>query len=144
MADEDVGIVRRITSASIGALVTSLIVHPLDVTKTRIQIQSPFKNSFDALYKIAKFEGARNLYTGLSARLYMSVPLAMVYYSTYEGLKRYLMDKTEHSTSRYNRALTTFTPLISGMTGRLFAATTISPLELMRTQMMVQTLCFPK
>merc|ERR1719206_336009 len=95
-----------------------------------------FRNSFDALVKIAKVEGVRSLYTGLSVRLWMSVPASTIYYSTHEALRRHF----RYDRNDTNRALSALTPMISGMTARLFAATTVSPLELMCTQMMAQTI----
>lgn len=239
-ADVDVGTWQRVLSASIGALITSLLVTPLDVTKTRMQVQNssicdgesceicedgtkkqnkisstltvdndlkssnikpnqqnvkiklnvnsgsksnqnprsirltklnqnyylfsnglmdhqlptarlrievfesackhmPFKNSLDAFYKIARYEGIPHLYTGLGVTLWMAAPATVLYYSTYDSLRNYLLKWTnddKHS-RKTRKALSTFMPLISGMTGRVFAVSVISPLELMRTQMMV-------
>eukprot|EP01084_Bolivina_argentea_P079398 144031_1 len=225
-ADVDIGPWQRIVSASVGALITSLLVTPLDVTKIRIQVQNtslcdgisceicedggkkykfkplnektvkiklnvnntngtairiskinqnyyifsnglmdhqlptsrlrievfehackhtPFKNSFDAFYKILRYEGISHLYTGLGVTLWMAAPATVLYYSTYDILRNYLLKKTNEFNTNHihessTKILSTFMPLISGMTGRLFAATVISPLELMRTQMMARTI----
>ena len=189
-ADVDVGTWHRIISASIGAIVTSLMVTPLDVTKTRMQVQNtsisdgitceicgvtgtkkyrecvqpsdkahdiklalkvnnrmssiklfsnglmehqlPTSRLLDAFFKIAKFEGVRHLYTGLGVTLWMAAPATVLYYSTYDLLRNYLLKHAAEGS-----LLSTCMPLISGMTGRVFTATLISPLELMRTQVMV-------
>ena len=231
-ADVDVGTTQRIISASIGALITSLLVTPLDVAKTRMQVQEssicdgisceicddgtkkykqrpltieelqgkpkelkiklnvnnssptsvrlakinenyylfsnglmdhqlptsrlrievfesackhmPFKNSFDAIYKIARYEGIPHLYTGLGVTLWMAAPATVLYYSTYDSLRNCLLKWTNdrNKNGKSTQVLSTFMPLISGMTGRVFAATVISPLELMRTQMMVCSFMF--
>eukprot|EP01083_Nonionella_stella_P023653 65430_1 len=230
-ADIDVGPWQRILSASIGALITSFLVTPLDVTKIRMQVQNtticdgficeicedgtkkynaqpieaknvkiklnvtsngnpgglhrgtrttavslaklnqnyyllsnglmdhqlptsrlrievfeskclhtPFRHSWDAFYKIARYEGVSHLYTGLSLTLWMAVPATVLYYSTYDLLRNNLLKWTADTQHTLSGSIATFMPLISGSCGRLFAATVISPLELMRTQMMARTI----
>ena len=122
-----------------------LMDHQLPTARLRIEIfesackHMPFKNSFDAFYKIARYEGIPHLYTGLGVTLWMAAPATVLYYSTYDILRNYLLKWTNdrQQNGKSTKALSTFMPLISGMTGRIFAATVISPLELMRTQMMV-------
>lgn len=124
-----------------------LMEHRLPIDRLRIEVfeskcihKQPFKHSADAFYKIAKFEGIPHLYTGLGVTLWMAAPATVLYYSAYDNLRNYLLKWTENEDNRRfirsHRALTTFMPLISGMTARVFAATIIAPLELMRTQMM--------
>merc|ERR1719419_432829 len=125
--------------------------HRMPIDRLRIEVfeskclhRQSFRHSVDAFYKIAKFEGIPHLYTGLGVTLWMAAPATVLYYSTYDILRNFLLKWTENEEHRRfilsNRALTTFMPLISGMTGRVMAATVISPLELMRTQMMARTI----
>eukprot|EP00485_Elphidium_margaritaceum_P000087 CAMPEP_0202693330 /NCGR_PEP_ID=MMETSP1385-20130828/7478_1 /ASSEMBLY_ACC=CAM_ASM_000861 /TAXON_ID=933848 /ORGANISM="Elphidium margaritaceum" /LENGTH=427 /DNA_ID=CAMNT_0049348995 /DNA_START=67 /DNA_END=1350 /DNA_ORIENTATION=+ len=125
-----------------------LMEHRLPTARLRIEVfesacrHAPFRNSFDAFYKIARFEGFSHLYTGLGVTLWMAAPATVLYYSTYDVLRNHLLRFTEDET-RHNRTrqvLSTFMPLVSGMTGRVFAQSVISPLELMRTQMMARTI----
>lgn len=116
-----------------------------------------FHSSFDAFRKIVSFEGISHLYTGLAVTLWMAVPATVLYYSTYDLLRNYLVttfdekyfEKDDQGNEKIltqrqkniGNAIAGGLPAIAGMTGRVFAQSVISPLELLRTQMMV---CFCK
>eukprot|EP00483_Globobulimina_turgida_P011427 UN11449 len=128
-----------------------LMDHQLPTSRLRIEVfesscrHTSFKHSLDAFYKIARYEGISHLYTGLGVTLWMAAPATVLYYSTYDMLRNFLLKKTNewgtnHIHESSTKVISTFMPLISGMTGRLFAVSVISPLELMRTQMMARTI----
>eukprot|EP00516_Mucochytrium_quahogii_P001027 CAMPEP_0203751424 /NCGR_PEP_ID=MMETSP0098-20131031/5507_1 /ASSEMBLY_ACC=CAM_ASM_000208 /TAXON_ID=96639 /ORGANISM=" , Strain NY0313808BC1" /LENGTH=329 /DNA_ID=CAMNT_0050641149 /DNA_START=209 /DNA_END=1198 /DNA_ORIENTATION=- len=154
---------------------TSLLVTPLDVVKTRLQAQqqqaecfeakSPasckrcthysfhnglidvmlpkslnpktfvtaeecpihFRNSLDAMYKIAKYEGYTSLYNGLGPSLIMAVPSTVLYFASYDKLRDVMRDRFQWGPI--------LTPLVAGSSSRTLAATVIAPLELVRTKM---------
>jgi solute carrier family 25 oxoglutarate transporter 11 len=81
------------------------IVQPIDLIKTRMQlagqggVKSEYKNSFDALIKIYKNEGIRNLYKGLTAGLFRQA----TYTTTRLGVFNVLQDKftqVDHATGK--------------------------------------------
>lgn len=172
MRDELVG---RVTSATIGAVLTSLIISPLEVVKVRLQSQAsafapkpvdvfhaaspiecsqckfiylesgffvqrklaktelecphtkkPFTGTVDALRWIIRNEGARSLFNGIQATIYMSIPATVLYFASYEELR-------DRLNLRYPE-WRSVNPLVSGMVARVIGGTIVAPLELIRTQ----------
>eukprot|EP01132_Coremiostelium_polycephalum_P001201 gene1201-1514_t len=128
---------KQMMASIIGGMVTSLVVTPLDVVKTRLQTQvdpttttkataTPnqttttttksshkriqLKGTMDAFYKITKYEGVFTLWRGLTPSLLMTIPSATI-----------------DDTNLYT------VPLISGCVARIISATVTSPFELLRT-----------
>ena len=163
---------ERIASASVGALLTSLVVTPLEVVKVRLQSQATFRpqevvdlaharsayecpackeimfdnglmehrlprrilecrnhvvfgGTIDALNWIVKREGVGSLFNGLSATLWMSIPATVLYFASYEELRDRL-NANSPTTKSIN-------PLLAGAFARIFAASSVAPLELIRT-----------
>jgi len=87
--------------------------------------------------KITKVEGITSLWSGLSPTLVSAVPTTVVYFTTYEQLKAYMV---RHSTNaeKYAMAIST----LSGGLARIWAVTLVSPLELVRTKMQAQKMSF--
>ena len=97
-------------SAGMCAETLSCIVFvPVDVIKERLQVQSSsssalqnnphmiYKNSFDALYKIAKYEGIGGVYKGYGATLLSYGPFSAVYFTLYELQKEALLARGNDS-----------------------------------------------
>ncbi|VDM96610.1 unnamed protein product [Thelazia callipaeda] len=92
-----------------------------------------FKGTTDAFIRIAKTEGIRSLWSGLSPTLIMAVPATVFYYTVYDNMLCWL--RKIHG-ERY------WTPLIAGSTARLVAVTVVSPIELIRTKMQSERLTY--
>ncbi|BFZ64986.1 Carrier protein, mitochondrial [Saitoella coloradoensis] len=199
-------IVQKTVSACAGALLTSLLVTPLDVVKTRLQSQSQhpsnaaknghaecsprpspfassarsitrittsrliipsdlgvtaccrevfffptphspslsalhcpmfagdlcaverrFEGTWEGLVKIARYEGIRSLWRGLSPTLVMAIPANVIYFVGYDTLRTKVFP-TDAKAAYY-------APLLCGGMARALAATAISPLELFRTRL---------
>ncbi|KAK5577616.1 hypothetical protein RB653_002559 [Dictyostelium firmibasis] len=130
--------VKKLMVASIfGGIITSLIVTPLDVVKTRLQTQNTgshinqkhvFKGTFDAFKKIYKNEGPLTFWRGVTPSLLMTIPNATIYFTSYEYLKEYLYQFND--TEAYNIYTV---PLVAGTLARIISASVTSPLELLRT-----------
>lgn len=87
----------------------------------------PITGTFDGLRYIVANEGAHNLWRGLSPTLMMAVPATIVYFVGYEAIRnklKVILPSAEVSA-----------PLIAGASARVIAASMISPLELVRTNM---------
>lgn len=200
-SSDEITVTQRMVSATVGSVLTSLLVTPLDVVRVRLQSQSQpippplnlsrfsaygadfaklpkdlgvkacckevffvgdngqfclagtgtasadnvataasdcaveeterrtINSTFDGLKKIARNEGARTLWRGLSPTLVMAIPANVIYFTGYDWL-------------RYNdmspiRAISndTYNPLISGSFARVLAAFAVSPIEMFRTRM---------
>ncbi|XP_012340447.1 solute carrier family 25 member 40 [Apis florea] len=104
-----------------------------------------FNGTVDALMKISKNEGILSLWSGLSPTLVLAVPATIVYFVSYEQLRLYFKDKY----NRKNKKASTITmkqpfwiPMMAGAIARIWAATLVSPLELIRTKMQSQRLSY--
>ncbi|TPX61725.1 hypothetical protein PhCBS80983_g00997 [Powellomyces hirtus] len=85
------------TAGALGALSANLAVFPLDVIKTRLQVQtkelkslSPdqhYESALDAFAKILKTEGITGLYSGLGAGLFGTVASAFSYFYFYSYVR---------------------------------------------------------
>ncbi|DBA89605.1 hypothetical protein WJX79_006853 [Trebouxia sp. C0005] len=93
----------EVSSALAGGLagaLTAVFVCPLDVLKTRLQVQgrahaAAYKGIGGGLSMIAKQEGIKGLYRGLTPTLVALLPNWAVYFSVYEHLKTTLSHKAK-------------------------------------------------
>ncbi|PPR06755.1 hypothetical protein CVT24_013063 [Panaeolus cyanescens] len=86
-------------SAGAAKLVASLITYPHEVLRTRLRQPSvngvlKYTGLWQTLQLVLAEEGARTLYSGLSAHLMRVVPNAAVMYSIYEGALYWSMHKS--------------------------------------------------
>lgn len=98
---------------------------------------SHFNGTLDALMKITRYEGVSSLWSGLSPTLILAVPATVVYFVTYEQLRTRLNDRFCKGVKQ-----PAWIPLAAGCTARLWAATVVSPLELIRTKMQSKKLSY--
>jgi solute carrier family 25 protein 39/40 len=85
-----------------------------------------FNGTFDALVKIAKFEGIGSWWKGLSPTLLMAVPATVIYYTSYDQLKVLFGFQPEQ--------MNFLAPVVAGSVARTFAVVSVTPLELLRTK----------
>ena len=129
------------TAACSGAVVTSLLITPLDVAKVRMQASagamqvceccevSSSMSTSSVILRVARHEGVASLWAGLQPALVMNVPGTVMYFSAYERLR-------DQVAQRWPR-LRDYAPLIAGGAARTVTAAVVSPIELMRTRMQV-------
>ncbi|MES1913475.1 MAG: hypothetical protein MHM6MM_005676 [Cercozoa sp. M6MM] len=145
---------ERAVSSALGVFLTSLIVQPLEVAKTRLQAQKGrcappaecnecvprrpqrpttqlllcrdhrLRGTRDTLRMVMRHQGARGLYAGLQPTLAMIVPSTMIYLTCYDELMHLAPESIE-----------SIAPMICGASARSFTATLVAPLELVRTQL---------
>ncbi|XP_046390589.1 solute carrier family 25 member 40-like [Ischnura elegans] len=97
----------------------------------------------DAFVKIYKMEGVSSLWSGLSPTLVLSIPATVIYYVAYEQLRVNLKDYYNDNWNKGKPAVQpTWIPLISGASARIWAASIVSPLELVRTKMQSKKLSY--
>lgn len=88
-----------------------------------------FTSTLDGLRKIARNEGPRSLWRGLSPTLVMAVPANVIYFTGYDALRF-------NKSSPINAYVSdTYAPLLAGSVARVAAASVISPIEMFRTRM---------
>jgi len=108
------------------------LLYPFSVIKTRLQIQRQkhaYRGTFDALYKIAKYEGRRGLYRGYWVTSLQIVPQT-TYILTYETT-RHLMNQSlgiQDSTVR---------SFVGGLAASLVSQTFIVPIDVVSQHLML-------
>lgn len=91
--------------------------------------QRTFNSTIDGLRKIARNEGVFTLWRGLSPTLIMAVPANIIYFTGYEWLRYNPQSPIARTVSE------PYAPLIAGSVARILAATSVSPIELVRTRL---------
>lgn len=84
-----------------------------------------FNGTFQGLHRIATKEGVSTLYRGLGLTLVMAIPSNVVYFSGYEFLR---------DSSPIKQTFPLLNPLLCGSIARVLAATSVAPLELIKTR----------
>ncbi|OXU28947.1 hypothetical protein TSAR_009805 [Trichomalopsis sarcophagae] len=108
-----------------------------------LKANGKFTGTLDALVKISQKEGIRSLWSGLSPTLVLAVPATIVYFVSYEQLRLYIKDSYNTYARNIRHVEQPFwIPMIAGGTARIWAATLVSPLELIRTKMQSQRLSY--
>lgn len=98
-----------------------------------------FNGTFDAFIKISKVEGITSLWSGLSPTLVLAVPTTVIYFTTYEQLKKRLGAHLGYSGTTPDPP---WLAMGSGVFARIWAVSIVSPLELIRTKMQSQKMRF--
>ena len=89
--------------------------------------QVRFNGTWDGLIKIARLEGVKSWWKGLSPTLLMAVPMTVIYYTGYDQLKSVFGFK------RGQRNV--LAPALAGSIARTIAVSTVCPIELIRTKL---------
>ncbi|BFZ22249.1 hypothetical protein BsWGS_25288 [Bradybaena similaris] len=90
-----------------------------------------FSGTFDAMAKIVRNEGLTSLWSGLPPTLVMAVPATVVYFTSYEQIKSFLGYQGYQDGVVGN----SWKPMAAGAIARVWAASLISPIEMVRTKM---------
>lgn len=87
--------ITHMAAGSTAGLIQSLIASPMELVKTRLQLQNTqnshikFRNSLDCLSYIYRFDGLRGVFKGLGLTALRDVPGFSSYFVTYEFLVRF-------------------------------------------------------
>jgi len=90
--DKEMSFVARMCSGALSGAIASAITNPLDIVKTRLQVESSsnkdaYKNIWDALTRITREEGLRAFTKGIGARIMWIAPGTALTISAYEQIK---------------------------------------------------------
>jgi solute carrier family 25 protein 39/40 len=172
----------RAAAASVGAVLTSLLMTPLDVAKVRLQVQgrgsapkgrcfvysnglmdhictfcdprlgprpstsgltcewynrppppTPFRGTLDAMVKIARIEGPRSLWSGLSPTLAIAMPATVAYFTL-----------NDHLVARWRAKFGDrfWVPMAAGSAARSAVVVLTNPVEMMRTKLQSESLSY--
>jgi solute carrier family 25 protein 39/40 len=92
-----------------------------------------FNGTIDAFVKIARNEGIRSLWSGLSPTIVSAIPATVFYFSVYDNLLC-------RARKRFGDHI--YIPLVVGAIARAIAVTIVSPLEMIRTKMQSESLSY--
>lgn len=115
---------------------THIAVDPRDVKWYRRSVEGRLNGTFDALIKISRAEGITSLWSGLPPTLLMAIPATVIYFTVYDRLRANLWAWNGSSQQPL------WIPMFCGASARCIAATTISPLEMVRTKMQSKKLSY--
>lgn len=127
-----------------------------------------FNGTLDAIVKISRTEGMSSLWSGLSPTLVLAIPTTMIYFATYEQLKRVISNRVNNNVNKpvvkpvsmygdkqvvggagagghgevQQQPSPVWISLTAGGVARVWAVTLVSPLELIRTKMQSQKMAF--
>lgn len=128
----------RIVYSTLAGLITIILTNPIWVIKTRMCLQYSqskstvtYRNMFDALIKIYKYEGIKGLYKGLGPGLF-GIFHGTIQFSSYEQMKQIYM----------NIFQTTYCPtvviLVISALAKFIAAVSLYPQQVIRTRLQDQ------
>jgi len=89
--------------------------------------QARINGTWDGLVKLARLEGVKSWWKGLSPTLLMAVPMTVIYYTGYDQLK------IAFGFKRGQRNV--LAPALAGSIARTIAVSTVCPIELVRTKL---------
>ncbi|CCW61403.1 unnamed protein product [Phytomonas sp. EM1] len=144
--------VTSLTCGFLAEAASCVVWVPMDVSKERLQSQPPslegrYRNSWDALRTIARYEGVYGLYRGYGSTLWSFGPFSAVYFFSYEIFSDLLtklcytngapthLDNDPNNTDQRTRILIA---LGAGAGGNIMASLTTNPLEFVKTRLQVQ------
>ncbi|KAF2803760.1 mitochondrial carrier protein-like protein [Mytilinidion resinicola] len=91
--------------------------------------RTTINSTLDGLRKIARNEGPRTLWRGLSPTLAMAVPANVIYFAGYDWLR------TAPKSPFKNTVPDAYVPLAAGGSARIMAAVVVGPIEIFKTRM---------
>lgn len=115
---------------------SSAAIHRNYLNEHFLQRNKHFNGTLDAFIKITRNEGIGSLWSGLPPTLVMAIPATVIYFTVYDQLREYI-NRRFHLVEQ-----PLWVPVVSGGFARTFAATTISPLEMIRTKMQSKRLSY--
>ncbi|CAF1139805.1 unnamed protein product [Rotaria sordida] len=128
----------RFIYSTIAGVMTVSLVNPIWVIKTRMCLQYShsttnihYKNMFDCIKKMYKFEGIKGFYKGLVPGIFGTIH-GTVQFVSYEHMKDFYI-KTFHTTDFSTPIILTFSAL-----SKLIAVSTTYPYQVVRTRLQDQ------
>ena len=125
---------KQFTASAIGSGIASLILSPAVIVKVRLQnnlrigtavIKPTILSTVNEIYKT---DGVLSFWNGGRTALIQAIPNSVIYMTTYEYLKKELLNRNQQTQSYINTL-----PALAGALARVVSVTIVSPLELIRT-----------
>lgn len=126
----DLPIRYRFVAGATAGISETLLMYPLDVVKTRMQLQSKFNAKYtgplDCFIKTLRTEGAARFYRGIASPILMEVPKRATKFSC--NAKYQSLLKSAFGLDKINQPLTILSGAMAGMT----EAVIITPFEVVK------------
>ncbi|XP_050236527.1 mitochondrial uncoupling protein 3 [Mercurialis annua] len=121
---------KKIILTSVSAMVAETATFPIDLTKTRLQLQHGSKNAFQIVAEIVGKEGVNGLYKGLSPAIIRHLFYTPIRIVGYENLRNFVAinDGGDGSTLLWSKAI------VGGISG-VIAQVVASPADLVKVRM---------
>lgn len=136
-AEPESPIPHVLLSGGVGGALGDSLMYPLDTVKTRQQgasaaaVARKYSTAVQALKTIVREEGfARGLYRGYPAMVLGSFPSTMLFFGSYEALKRGMLAYTDMNE--------TLVHLTAGFVGDIVSSFVYVPSEVIKTRLQVQ------
>jgi len=124
-------------AGAISAMVSEAVACPMDVVKQRLQLQmNDYKGLFDCTKRIWVKEGLRGFYAGYTTTLVMSVPYNIVYFASYESLKKIITPFEKNI--KDERSYELVDSLVAGGGAGMMAAAFTNPFDVAKTRLQTQ------
>ncbi|XP_065499442.1 brain mitochondrial carrier protein 1 isoform X2 [Caloenas nicobarica] len=124
----------------LASMVAEFGTFPLDLTKTRLQVQGQsadarfrevrYRGMFHALFRICREEGGRALYSGIAPALLRQASYGTIKIGIYQSLKRLFVDRMEDETLLIN--------VICGVVSGVISSAIANPTDVLKIRMQAQ------
>lgn len=129
----------HLVSASVAGMMSTTVVAPIWLIKTRLQLQTnemkrqglAYSGSLDCIRRVYKEEGLRGFYKGLAAS-YLGMAGLAIQFSLYEKGKKLLLSRTHRSSREQGLSPVEYLGIASGAKG--IASVITYPHEVLRTR----------
>ncbi|XP_072034643.1 kidney mitochondrial carrier protein 1-like [Amphiura filiformis] len=135
-----VGDWRPFLYGGMGSVVAEFGTFPIDLTKTRLQVQGQrcekeyrqlkYRGMVHALVKISREEGILALYSGIKPALLRQASYGTIKIGCYHTFKRMLVENPEHETLPIN--------IVCGIAAGVFASSLANPTDVLKVRMQAQ------
>ncbi|KAI0999104.1 hypothetical protein K3495_g9091 [Podosphaera aphanis] len=131
-----------------GAVIANAIVYPLDIVKTRLQVQvnqkqladqssgdssEHYKSTWDAIHKIIEQEGAKGLYSGINGALIGVASTNFAYFYWYSVVRAFYT--SQRSPGRHGTVIELTLGAVAGAAAQVFTI----PVAVITTRQQTQT-----
>ncbi|EAX11802.1 solute carrier family 25 member 14 [Homo sapiens] len=124
----------------LASIVAEFGTFPVDLTKTRLQVQGQsidarfkeikYRGMFHALFRICKEEGVLALYSGIAPALLRQASYGTIKIGIYQSLKRLFVERLEDETLLIN--------MICGVVSGVISSTIANPTDVLKIRMQAQ------